>query len=108
MPRRKTAGQRLIADLARPDDRFALTVMIVEAARIADRLEKLDQLLSGQQKMWAQLRENREGDIYIQVDNALSEARQQATVLRHLIGEVQRQRAQNPGPPPEDDLAGLR
>ncbi|ORV92792.1 hypothetical protein AWC11_07250 [Mycobacterium interjectum] len=107
MPRAKSAGQLLIADLAQPDDRYALTVMIVEAARIADRLQKLDQLLCGQQTLWARLRENREGDIYVSVDNALSEARQQATVLRHLIAEVHRQRAQNPGPPPEDDLAGL-
>lgn len=107
MPRNETAGQRLISDLSKEGDRYALTVMIIEAGRIADRLEKLDDILSGEQTLWARLRESREGDIYVQVDGALSEARQQATVLRHLIAEVQKQRAMNPEAPPDDDLAGL-
>jgi hypothetical protein len=31
------------------------------ARRIADRLKKLDALLTGEQTIWARLRENREG-----------------------------------------------
>lgn len=93
--------------LSKADDPYALTILIVEAARIADRLEKLDALLSGEQTLWARLRDNREGDIYIQVDNALSEARQQATVLKHLLAEIHRQRSQTPRKSADDDLAGL-
>lgn len=107
MDQTKTAGQRLIEGLSREGDPYALTILIVEAARIADRLEKLDDLLSGEQTLWARLRDNREGDIYVAVDNALSEARQQATVLKHLLAEIHRQRAQTPRESSDDDLAGL-
>jgi hypothetical protein len=45
----KTAGERLISDLSTSDDKYRLTVLIIEAGRIADRLEKLNAILSGQQ-----------------------------------------------------------
>lgn len=102
-----TAGQRLLDDLTGDDDPYAITVMIIEAARITDRLANLDKLLTGEVSVWAQLREGRDGDVYVYVDNALAEARQQATVLRHLISEIQRQRGQIRTAPPDDDLAGL-
>jgi hypothetical protein len=102
----KTAGQRLIEALTQPDDPFELTVLIVESGRIATRLEKLDAILSGEQTLWARLRDSREGDIYVCVDNALAEARQQATVLRHLLAAITRQRAGLPVIS-DDDLAGL-
>lgn len=103
----KTAGQRLSEGLSETNDPFALTILIVEAARIADRLEKLDALLSGDRAVWARLRETREGDIVVTVDSALSEARQQATVLKHLLAEIHRQRAQAPRESTDDDLAGM-
>jgi hypothetical protein len=104
--RRKTAGKRLIDDLTQQGDPFAITVLIVEAGRIADRLEKLDALLAGEQTTWLRLRGDRDGDLYVSVDGPLAEARQQATVLRHLIAAVHRQRAGIPfiG---DDDLDGL-
>lgn len=85
--------------------------MIVEAGRIKDRLDKLDALLIGEQEFWARLTNRRghndDGVLEIYVDNALGEARQQATVLRHLIGEIHKQRGQIRTGPPDDDLAGL-
>lgn len=103
----KTAGEKLSVALVKADDKFELSVLIVEACRVADRLEDLDALISGERKLWARLRENREGDIYVSIDNALSEARQQANTLRQLLGEIHRQRAANPEGPTDDDLAGI-
>jgi hypothetical protein len=56
--------------------------------------------------MWLRLCAERDGDLYVNVGNPLAEARQQATVLRHLIAAVHRQRAGIPfiG---DDDLDGL-
>jgi hypothetical protein len=74
-----------MSGLQQPGDPYGLTVLIVKAGRIADRLAKLDDPLSGEQTLWCRLRENHQGDIYVSVDSALGEARPQATVLRHPV-----------------------
>lgn len=102
----KLAGERLVDALTQPDDPYTLTVLIVEAGRIATRLEKLDEILSGEQTLWARLRGGRDGDLYVSVDNALSEARQQAGVLKNLLVAIERKRAGLPVIV-DDDLAGL-
>jgi len=105
--RRKTAGKRLIDDLTQQGDPYAITVLVLECGRIADRLEKLDALLAGEQTTWLRLRGDRDGDLYVSVDGPLAEARQQATVLRHLIAAVHRQRAGLLPIGGEDDLDGI-
>jgi len=103
-----TAGERLLADLGRDDDPYRITVMVVEAARIADRLEKLAALLSGERSVWLSLRAGRDGQLDVKVDNALSEARHQATTLRGLLYEIHRQRSGiELGPDDDDDLDGI-
>jgi hypothetical protein len=103
-----TAGERLLADLGRDDDCYRITVMVVEAARIADRLEKLAALLAGEKSAWATVRIGRDGIAELKVDNALGESRHQATCLRGLLAEIHRQRAGIPmGPDEDDDLAGI-
>jgi hypothetical protein len=104
----KSPGQRLVDGLTQVDDSVMMTVLITEAGRITDRLEVLHAIASGQQTLWARLVVGRDGDIEVRIDNALAEARQQATVLRQLLNDIQRQRsAQPPAGPPDDDLAGL-
>jgi hypothetical protein len=103
-----TSGERLLADLSRDDDPYRITVMIIQASRIADRLEKLAALLAGERSAWMHVRVNRDQVLEVRVDSALQEARQQTTVLRHLLAEIHRQRANIPmGPDDDDDLAGL-
>jgi hypothetical protein len=97
-----TAGQRLLEALSRPGEPYAVGVMVDEAARIADRLEKLDALLSGQKSAWLSLRNGRDGAIEVKVDAALQESRAQATCLRGLLYEIHRQRA-NIAIGPDDD-----
>ena len=105
--RTKTAGKLLVEDLTGEADPYAMTVMITEAGRIADRLEKLDAILCGDETAWARLCAGRDDVLEVRVDGALAEARQQATVLRHLLTEIHRQRAHIPNVVPDDDLAGL-
>jgi hypothetical protein len=104
----QSAGERLVADLSREGDPYALTVMIVEASRIADRLDKIAALLAGEKSSWLSLRLGRDKRLEIRVDNALQEARAQATTLRGLLYEIHRQRAGiEIGPDDDDDLADL-
>jgi hypothetical protein len=78
-------GQRLYdAYASRVDD--AGLVLLEEAARIADRLDKLDALLRGEADVWCRLvHDLRTEDYELRIDSALVEARQQAAVLRQLL-----------------------
>ncbi|AKY02527.1 terminase small subunit [Mycobacterium phage Brusacoram] len=100
-----TAGERLMAELARDDDPYSLTLLIVEACRMADRLEAFDELLAGRRETWMKLKVGREV-VEVYVDKVLAEARQCATVFRHYLADIHRQRAGIPtGPDDEDDPA---
>jgi hypothetical protein len=82
--------------------------MVTEAGRIADRLEKLAALLAGEKSAWLHVRVNRDQILEVKVDNALGEARMQATTLRGLLAEIHRQRAKVPLLDEDgDDLANL-
>lgn len=65
-------------------------VLLLEACRIADRLDQLDLLLAGDVETWVSLTEERADSerVYVVLDRALSEARQQAVALRQLIAEI--------------------
>ena len=103
-----SAGRRLVEALSQPSDAFTITVLVVEAGRIADRLEKLDGILSGDVATWAQLLDGRDGVVEVRVDDALRHAGQQVTILRQVLGEIARQRSLTPsGDGPDDVLADL-
>jgi phage tail tape-measure protein len=90
-PRRRrfgTRGQRLWTAYEMLVDGERGLVLLEEAARIADRLDKLDGLLRGDITTWARLTENHAGDLMILVDSPLVEARQQANVLRQILGQL--------------------
>lgn len=102
-----TAAERLVSELTQPNDPYSITIMVTEAGRVADRLEKLDALLTGKRSAWMHVRVSRDQVLEVRVDNALGEARQQTAVLVRLLHQIHRQRANIPGPDPDDDLAGL-
>lgn len=65
-------------------------VILEEACRITDRLDKLDQILAGADEGWARLRLPSElaGEtvqVTLVLDHALAEARMQATVVKQLL-----------------------
>jgi hypothetical protein len=60
-----------------------------EACRIADRLDRLDALLTGEADAWLSFKINDDGaEVTVVVDKALSEARQQAAVLKQIFAEL--------------------
>jgi hypothetical protein len=72
-------------------------VLLDEACRIADRLDRLDALLAGRDDGW--LRLSYEGDqVTVVVDALLAESRQQATALRGLVAELRQASAKTSKP----------
>jgi len=66
----------------------AWLVLAEEACRIADRLDRLEALLSGDGREWARIEWESRGDrreIRLVFDDALAEARQQANALRQIV-----------------------
>jgi hypothetical protein len=94
MPARLGArGRRLWREITEGYDlveKPAELVMLEEACRIADRLEKLDEILSGDVDEWMRLQLPREGSgtVRVVVDGALAEARQQANQLKQLVAAL--------------------
>lgn len=63
--------------------------LLVEACRCADRLEKLDEFLTGDRDSWFTFEEMKRDDtIRVLVDAALSEARQQQNMMKQLIASL--------------------
>ncbi|NKW36568.1 hypothetical protein GS935_05985 [Rhodococcus hoagii] len=88
-------GQKLYEELALESDPYELTALIVEAARIKDRLDRLHLVLTGDEELWMRLVPSR-GDaevLEVRVDGAAQESRQLATVFRQMLAEVQRRRS---------------
>jgi hypothetical protein len=86
-------------------------LLVTEACRIADRLNQLDALLRGDIPTWAEITEGRGGQLVLQVDSALAEARQQAGQLRAIfatLGVGTSSDAQQTGRSALDDLAARR
>jgi hypothetical protein len=93
-----TRGERLWRDMKGDGLDPAQRVLLEEACRIADRLDKLDRLLAGSAHDWVSLVESK-GDPERQevvIDRPLAEARQQATALKQLIAEIRAAGAAKP------------
>jgi hypothetical protein len=103
----KTAGQRLVSELSKSADPYEITLLIREAGRIADRLDVLDELLTGKRSAWMHVRINRDQVLQVVINDALKEATALTMALSRLIGVIHKQRASIPGPDPNDDLANL-
>jgi hypothetical protein len=64
-------------------------VLLQEACRIADRLDRLDAMLDGRES-WIRMRsrDDEQTEFVVIVDGMLAEARQQAATLRSLVAEL--------------------
>lgn len=106
-------GTRLWAALVRSGDDEARRVLAAEACRLADRLDRLDALLTGDIEVWTSLRLPR-GDedrpVVLVVDAAMAEARQATLALATVLAKLGAKSAA--GEPaegdPADDLARRR
>jgi hypothetical protein len=83
------AGSRLWKAMSSGLGAMHLT-LLVEACRIADRLDKLDAVLRGDAHEWLELvAADPSGRIAVViVDKALGEARQQAATLKSIVAEL--------------------
>jgi hypothetical protein len=75
-------------------------VLLEEACRAADRLDKLDDFLTGRGDVWLRFRAaNEDGTVVrVVVDRALSEVRQQADTLRGIVADLTRKTSGQPAP----------
>lgn len=105
------AGQKLFDELAQDDDPFELTALILEAARMKDRLDALHRILTGEDDLWVRLVPSRGSTevLEIRVDGAAQESRQLATVFRQTLADIERRRSGDgdSGGKGGDDLEGL-
>jgi hypothetical protein len=97
-------GTELWDGLHKSGDTADLTALIVEAARVKDRLDQLHLALSTSGIV--DMVETRDGIVQISVDNALVEARQQASALRSLLNDIAKRRGLGRGEE-DDGLADL-
>lgn len=66
-------------------------LQLEEVCRTADRLEALDRLLTGDASDWIEVTEKKGSggeQVEVVIDKALSEARQQANILKQLIAAL--------------------
>lgn len=71
----------------------AIAALVEEACRIIDRLDSLDQIVTGKSE-WIQLMRFRlpglsdEQEVKVSIDGVLAESRQQTVVLRAILGHL--------------------
>lgn len=64
-------------------------VLLEEACRIADRLDRLEAALTGGEREWLRFQVRDDGaEVRVVIDSALSEARQQANVLKQIVAAL--------------------
>lgn len=84
---RGNALWRALTDNNPPDAARAL--LIGEACRLADRLDKLHALISGDETTWARVHlPKNESELVLRIDSAVTEARQTTNVLRQMLSQL--------------------
>lgn len=94
--RKPLAGDKLQRELAWPEADAAAKSLLTQVGRVADRLEVIARLLSGDAGEWLAVRVS--GQVLeVRVSDLVREERQQSEVLRKLIMDIQRLRAESGG-----------
>jgi hypothetical protein len=101
---KRTAGQRLSDELSRDGDSITVRELIGHAAQFADLIERCDELISGKRSAWMHIRVNSDQVVEVKIGDAVRERRQLTTELRHLLGEIHKQRAGIPMGGDDDDV----
>jgi ribosome recycling factor len=64
-------------------------VLIEEACRLVDRLDRLDAIVNGAERSWLKLEYADDGvEVTVVVDKVLTEARQQQIALKQIVAEL--------------------
>ena len=106
----QTRGSALWDALVAKDTSTADRVLAGEACRLADRLDKLDELLAGDVELWCRLTHRLQTrDYELKIDGAAAEARQAAAALRQIFSQLAKASApQSAGDDLDDELAAKR
>lgn len=104
---------RVLFDALKDARKFdpAESVMLVELCRMADRLDRLDKLVSGEASMWASIVERHNGRSHtyeLHLDDSLAEARQLAQTFLRLAGALKIPEAKAAATDGIDDLSRRR
>lgn len=109
MPDLGVRGRRLWSAVTAdgPELRPAERVLLEEACRLADRLDRLDRLLQGDEDAWMRLHAvNEDGSIVkVVVNNVLAEARQQQVALKQILGELRQVQGARSQPQPKQEAS---
>lgn len=90
-------AQRLFDALSERVDESGV-VLLEEACRIVDRLDKLNALLIGDADVWCRIEwDPGKRDYQLQIDSALAEARQQVAELRQLLRSLPLKESEDSG-----------
>ena len=99
------SGAALWLDLHDDEDPAEITVLVREACRITDRLDRLAAALRGDGVF--DVLEKGDGVFHLVVDSALGEARQQAAALQRVLADLVKRRSAVGGGEEPDGLDGL-
>jgi hypothetical protein len=95
--------------LTKGDPPVERQVLAGEAARLADRLDQLDELLAGDIDCWVRLTHRLMTEDYeLKIDSAASEARQTAAALRQILSQLAESAAPAKGGSIADELEARR
>lgn len=83
---------------------------LVEACRIADRLERLNGLISGDADSWMYIKESRadDGEIQVIINDPMKEARMHAAALRSLLAPFEVAKAEQPAGEVPSNVANIK
>jgi hypothetical protein len=82
-------GRRLWRDMSGDERTGADRVQLEEACRLADRLDRLDGILSGEPGEWMRFRVSEDGaEVTVTLDKALDQARQYAVALTQVLAKL--------------------
>ena len=108
----RAGGRQLWDELSGDSLSGARRVLLEQACRIVDRLDRLDAILNGRDRAWLTLETGDDGEITVIVDKVLAESRQQSTALKQLFAELRQGESaggeQDQGGSILDELAAAR
>lgn len=84
-------------------------LLLAEACRMADTLDRLDEMISADSTVWAQITEDHgDGELVLRIDSALQERRSTLSVLRLTIRQLESEESSSEGGGLLDALALAR
>lgn len=84
----RDGGRRLWREMQGDTLSGSRRVLLEQACRIVDRLDRLEAILNGRDRAWLTVQIADDGEATLMVDKLLGESRQQATALKQILAEL--------------------